>query len=126
YRQLYNAMTICVFYNPPAPMVADLLGMAVNRNYTSEDLILLGDRIYALKRLVNLRLGWKPELQVLPNVMRQRLDGPTEGNIPDFKIQLKEWYEYRNYDIETGYPRKELLEQLEMSSFIRENETMGI
>ena len=126
YRQLYNAMTICVFYNPPAPMVADLLGMAANRKYISEDLILLGDRIYALKRLVNLRLGWKPELQVLPSVMRQRLDGPTEGNTPDFKIQLKEWYEYRNYNIETGYPKKELLEQLKMSSFIRENESFGI
>jgi aldehyde:ferredoxin oxidoreductase len=58
--------------------------------------------------------------------MRQRLDGPTEGNTPDFKIQLKEWYEYRNYDIETGYPNKELLEQLEMSSFIRENESLGV
>ncbi|MCE7740292.1 MAG: hypothetical protein GPJ50_13030, partial [Candidatus Heimdallarchaeota archaeon] len=126
YRQLYNAMTICVFYNPPAPLVADLLGMAVNHKYISEDLILLGDRIYALKRLVNLRLGWKPVLQVLPNVMRQRLDGPTEGNTPDFTIQLKEWYEYRNYDIETGYPNKELLEQLEMSSFIRENESLGV
>ena len=126
YRQLYNAMTICVFYNPPAPMVADLLGMATNRKYISRDLILLGDRIYALKRLVNLRLGWKPELQVLPSVMRQRLDGPTEGNTPDYKIQLKEWYEYRNYDIETGYPKRELLEQLEMSSFIRESESFDI
>ena len=126
YRQLYNAMTICQFYNPNANLIAALLGMSMNESFTPENLILLGDRIFALKRLINLQLGWKPELQVLPNIMKQRLDGPTEGNTPDYKIQLKEWYEYRNYNIETGYPKKELLEQLEMSSFIRESESFDI
>ncbi|MCE7742313.1 MAG: iron-containing alcohol dehydrogenase [Candidatus Heimdallarchaeota archaeon] len=118
YRQLYNAMSICVFYNPPAPLVSDLLGMAVNQSYTPEDLILLGDRIYALKRIINLRLGWKPELQVLPNVMRQRLDGPTEGNTPDVETQLREWYEYRNYSQESGCPKGEELERLDLKEIL--------
>jgi len=70
YRQLYNAMTLCLFYNPPAPIVGDLLSLAMNQDFQPEDLILLGDKIFALKRIINLRLGWKPELQTLPNVMR--------------------------------------------------------
>ena len=85
YRQLYNAMNICQFYNPPVPSVAKLLGMAMNETLTAEDLMELGDRIYAIKRILNLRFGWKPELQKLPKIMRQRLDGPTEGNSPDYK-----------------------------------------
>ena len=124
YRQLYNAMTLCIFYNPPAPMIANLLGMAVNQSFKPEDLLLLGDRIFALKRIINLRLGWKPELQILPNVMRQRLDGPTEGHTPDIQIQLKEWYEYRNYDTETGCPKTEELVRLglqELLSFCKFN-----
>jgi len=111
-------MTLCLFYNPTAPMVADLLGMAVNQSYTTDDLLLLGDRIFALKRIINLRLGWKPELQILPNVMRQRLDGPTEGNTPDIETQLKEWYEYRNYSRESGCPKGEELERLGLKELL--------
>ncbi len=119
YRQLYNAMTICLFYNPPVPMVSDLLSMAMNENFTAEDLIIFGDRIFALKRILNLRLGWKPELQKIPKVMLQKLDGPTEGNIPDVQTQLKEWYEYRNYNPATGCPTKEELERLEITDLIK-------
>lgn len=118
YRQLYNALTICVFYNPPPPLIASLLGLATNQDYTPEDLIFLGDRIYALKRIINLKLGWKPELQVLPDVMRQKLEGPTEGHIPDVELQLKEWYKYRNYNPETGWPNKEELERLELADLL--------
>ncbi|MFW9852048.1 MAG: iron-containing alcohol dehydrogenase, partial [Candidatus Thorarchaeota archaeon] len=118
YRQLYNAMTLCQFFNPPVPIVTELLGMAMNENFTTDDLIDFGDRIFALKRILNLRLGWKPDLQVLPKVMLQRLDGPTEGNIPDYKIQLEEWYEYRKYNPETGCPNNEELERLGITDLV--------
>ncbi len=118
YRQLYNAMNICQYFNPSANHIADILGISMNASFTLEDLILLGDRIFALKRIINLQLGWKPSLQVLPNVMRQRLEGPSEGNTPDYKTQLQEWYDYRNYDIETGYPREETLERLGLKEFM--------
>jgi len=118
YRQLYNAMTICQFYNPPVPMVGELLGMAMNEEINAEKIIELGDRIYGLKRIINLKLGWKPELQKFPRVMESRLDGPTEGNTPDLKLQLQEWHEYRNYNLETGYPNKEELERLGLDSFL--------
>ncbi len=118
YRQLYNAMTICQFYNPPVSLVGELLGMAMNEEINTEKIIELGDRIYGIKRLINLKLGWKPELQKLPRVMKSRLDGPTEGNTPDITIQLKEWYEYRNYNLETGYPNKEELERLGLVSYL--------
>ena len=119
YRQLYNAMTICIFYNPPVPLVSDLLGMAMNEKFTSEDMMNFGDRIFALKRILNLRLGWKPELQKIPKVMLQKLDGPTEGNIPDVQTQLNEWYEFRNYNPTTGCPTNEELERLEITDLVK-------
>jgi len=36
----------------------------------------------------------------------------TEGNTPDIKIQLREWHEHRNYNLEIGFPNKEELERL--------------
>ncbi len=117
YRQLYNAMTICQFYNPPATLVAKLLGMAMREDIVPEDLILLGERIFALKRLLNLKLGWKTEWEKIPSVMLQKLEGPTEGNIPDYETQLKEWYIYRNYDRNTGEPKTDELKRLELLSF---------
>ena len=90
----------------------------MDEEYSTDDLILFGDRIFALKRILNLRLGWKPDLQVLPKVMLQRLDGPTEGNIPDYQIQLKEWYEYRKYNPETGCPNNEELERLGITDLV--------
>ncbi|MHA1224061.1 MAG: aldehyde ferredoxin oxidoreductase family protein [Candidatus Heimdallarchaeaceae archaeon] len=112
YRQLYNAMTICQYYNPPAKIIADLLGLAIEKELQPRDLISIGDRIFALKRLMNTRLGWKPELEKMPEIMLNRLDGPTEGNIPDYKLQLEEWYKLRNYSSKTGKPKYELLEKL--------------
>lgn len=118
YRQLYNSMTICQFYNPPVPFIVELLSMAMEENFRPEDLVLVGDRIFALKRLLNIKLGWKPEVQKIPNVMLQRLEGPTEENIPDYRIQLKEWYEFRNYDQETGLPKEEELKRLNLEKFL--------
>ncbi|NPD90143.1 MAG: iron-containing alcohol dehydrogenase [Asgard group archaeon] len=112
YRQLYNSMTICIFYNPPAPLIAELLGFSMGESLKTDDLILFGDRIFALKRMINLKLGWTPDLQKLPNVMMQRLEGPTEGNVPDYKTQLAEYYEYRNYDLQTGEPDQEELQRV--------------
>ncbi|MHA1955237.1 MAG: aldehyde ferredoxin oxidoreductase C-terminal domain-containing protein, partial [Candidatus Heimdallarchaeaceae archaeon] len=71
------------------------------------------------KRILNLRLGWKPELQKIPKVMLQKLDGPTEGNIPDVQTQLNEWYEFRNYNPTTGCPTNEELERLEITDLVK-------
>ena len=82
-----------------------------------EELILLGERIFALKRLINLKLGWKTEWEKIPQIMLQKLEGPTEGNIPDYETQLKEWYTYRNYDRNTGEPKTDELKRLELLNF---------
>ncbi|MHA1630633.1 MAG: aldehyde ferredoxin oxidoreductase family protein [Candidatus Heimdallarchaeota archaeon] len=112
YRQVYNAIGICQFYNPTATTIAQLLSLAQAQKISPEELIILGDRLFALKRLINLKLGWNPRNERLPRVMLQKLTGPTDGHVPDVQYQLKEWYSYRNYDQETGRPNKEKLEEL--------------
>ncbi len=118
YRQLYNAIGLCQFYNPPGSSIAKLLGMALGKETSTDDLILIGDRIFALKRLINSKLGWTTKLEKLPKVMLQKLDGPTKGAVPDVKIQLKEWYQLRNYDEKSGLPKSEEIKRLGLEDII--------
>ncbi len=115
YRQLYNAVGLCQFFNPPATLIAKQLSIALDKQVSLDDLLLFGDRLFALKRLINLKLGWTPAVEFLPKVMLQSLEGPTEGNVPDFAKQLKDWYRCRDYDQKTGRPSDEKLKELDLN-----------
>ncbi len=118
YRQLYNAMGVCQFYNPPAPYIATLLGIAIGKTLSPQDLNLIGERLYTIKRLINLKVGWKKEWEKLPQVMLQKLEGPTEGNVPDTEIQLGEWYQQRDYNYTTGIPSSQVLEKTGLTTLL--------
>ncbi|MCK5184512.1 MAG: aldehyde ferredoxin oxidoreductase C-terminal domain-containing protein, partial [Candidatus Heimdallarchaeota archaeon] len=118
YRQIYNSTGMCQFFNPSASKMARLNSIASGKNISAKDLILIGDRIFGLKRILNLKLGWTPSLEFLPKVMLQKLEGPTKGSVPDVKIQLDLWYKYRNYDRKTGIATKSELKRLNLENYI--------
>ncbi len=118
YRQLYNAMGVCQFYNPPPSIIAKLLSMALSEHILTSDLITIGDRLFSIKRLINLELGWKPSMEIMPKVMMRKLDGLTKGNVPDLELQLEEWYGYRDYDQKTGIPSKRELQRNDLARFL--------
>lgn len=118
YRQVYNAIGICQFYSPPATIIAQLLGKVLATPLEPMEIITIGERLFAIKRIINKMLGWKVEWQRLPKIMLKSLDGPTEGNVPDVQIQLKEWYELKEYDINTGMPSIDILKRLSLQNLI--------
>jgi aldehyde:ferredoxin oxidoreductase len=118
YRQLFNAIGLCQFFNTPANILAKQLTMVLNTNVRLSDIVLFGDRLFALKRLINLKLGWDPSLEFLPKVMLQALSGPTEGHVPDVEKQLDLWYKERNYDRKTGKPNDEELTRIGLKEFL--------
>ncbi len=118
YRQLYNAMGVCQFYNPPPSTIAKLLSMAMSEHILTSDLVTIGDRLFSIKRLINIELGWNPSVEIMPKVMLQKLDGPTKGNVPDLELQLEEWYGYRDYDQKTGIPSKRELKRNGLARFL--------
>jgi len=120
YRQLYNAIGLCQFYSPPATIISEVLGLILKKSLGPTDIITIGDRLFAIKRIINKMLGWKVEWQRLPKIMLQRLEGPTEGNIPNIKVQLKEWHEIRQYDEKTGLPSSKILQKLSLNNLIIE------
>ena len=73
----------------------------------------MGDKLFQLKRLINLRLGITAADDVLPKrlVTEPRPSGHAEGILPDMQVMMPVYYGLRDWD-ENGVPRPERLEKL--------------
>ena len=116
WRNLYNAMDLCVFQNPGVEKVLAALNGATGWGLETDDLMTLGKRIVTLKRLLNLRRGLTRADDRLPELLLQPLeDGGTEGTVPDLATLLAGAYAEYGWDPETGRPTQETLERLGLS-----------
>jgi aldehyde:ferredoxin oxidoreductase len=117
YRAVYNAMQMCIFANPSAQDIADMLAHCTGLKILPRDLLKFGERITMAKRVMNLRLGATVQDDRLPkHALVPLANGPTAGNVPDLNRQLKEYYALRGWDPVTGYPSKERLRSLGLES----------
>ena len=113
YRTLIDASGCCTFVNVSLEQLTALFRAAWGRQTSLEALMLAGERVFNLKRLLNLKLGLNPRQdEVLPALWRVPLDGPTGGFVPDGEAMLKEYYAYRNWDWQNGYPSQAKLTEL--------------
>ncbi len=113
YRALYASLIICSFANPPSGMILDMVTKATGLILPMEEFKKLGERIYMIKRLFNLKMGLTPADDRLPKIVLNPVnDGGSAGKTPNFQ-QLKEaYYKYRQFDMKSGYPNKEKLKDL--------------
>jgi aldehyde:ferredoxin oxidoreductase len=113
WRSVTNALIMCIFNNAPAQYHADLLEAVTGRQETLESLLHIGERIWNLKRAYNSRLGLTRADDTLPKLIMQPLaEGGTQGHVPDLDLMLREYYEVRDWDLETGQPSPERLQEL--------------
>ncbi len=113
WRSFCNALIVCYFSNAPVQSYADLLAAATGWEVTLDDILLAGERIWNLKRSLNNRLGLTREDDRLPKLLLAPLnEGGTEGHVPDLELMLREYYQARDWDPETGKPSREKLEGL--------------
>lgn len=118
YRTLIDASGCCTFVNMPLDNLVTMFQSALGKVITLAQLIEAGERIFTLKRLLNLKLGLIPrKSEVLPQLLTIPLDGPTSGFVPDWQAMLREYYQYRGWDWDTGYPSPEKLGQLGLLEF---------
>ena len=113
WRSVTNALIMCFFNNAPAQYHADLLNAITGRQETLESLLHIGERIWNLKRAFNCRLGLTRADDRLPKLVLQPLtEGGTQGHVPDLNLMLREYYQARGWDWDTGKPSREKLEEL--------------
>jgi aldehyde:ferredoxin oxidoreductase len=90
-----------------------VLSAVTGVRYSSEDLMLTGERIWNLEKLYNLREGFGKDSDVLPDLF---FDAELKGMRMDreeFLKTLGEYYRMRGWN-EEGVPSKQKLMQLEV------------
>jgi len=114
YRTLFNSLILCVWASNPLPsMIADLVKTSMGIECDVEKLRILGERIYMITRLFNLKMGLTPAEDRLPKILLNPVnEGGSAGKTPDFQKLKKLYYEYRTFDPTTGYPNEETLKRL--------------
>ncbi|MFX1559866.1 MAG: aldehyde ferredoxin oxidoreductase family protein [Promethearchaeota archaeon] len=112
FRALTNSSVLCNFYPADGDQLLKLLQLATGWDMDIDELVLTGERIFTMMRLLNLKLGYDSNKEGLPELVLRPLEGATEGHVPDIEEQLNTWYKYRNWDRKSGKPSKKKLEQL--------------
>jgi aldehyde:ferredoxin oxidoreductase len=116
YMSVYNPLGLCKFIAKGLigpERTARIVNSALGWDWTVEDVLTTGERLFQLKRLINLRLGITADDDTLPRrlLTQPRPTGDAAGVLPDLEIMLPVYYQLRDWD-ERGAPRQARLEQL--------------
>ncbi|MFW9971298.1 MAG: aldehyde ferredoxin oxidoreductase family protein [Candidatus Odinarchaeota archaeon] len=113
YRALYSSLLMCNFANPLPSIITELIQTCIGLDCNIETIKLFGERIFMIKRLFNLKMGITPKDDKLPKILLKPLEGTeSAGKTPNFEYLKKEYYKYRQWDLETGDITQETLERL--------------
>ncbi len=118
FTAVVDSAGVCLFttFALGAPQVADFLSAATGQAYSTDDLMLIGDRIYNLERKFNLAAGIDPGQDTLPpRLLKDPLpDGPHQGVVAKLGDMLPDYYRERGWS-EQGVPTTEKLQSLGLS-----------
>ncbi len=113
YRAFFDALIMCHFAIVPLQTIVDLVKMATGLQMGIGDMLTIGSRSVTMKRLFNLRCGFKRADDTLPQALLRPLpEGVTEDFVPDMELQLADYYRYRGWDPATGRPTDGALKSL--------------
>jgi len=104
------------------PDVAAALEAATGMEMSVERLKRIGERIYNLQRCYNARHGITRADDRLPRRFSEEPSpsGNAEGETIQLEGMLDEYYQLRGWDLETGWPTREKLEELDLEETIEE------
>lgn len=116
YLATYNPLGLCKFMvkgGLDPQHTVELLNASTGWGWTVEELLQTGERLFNLKRLINLRLGVTVADDTLPPrfLTQPRPSGGAAGNLPHLEAMLPGYYELRGWDAK-GQPTPQTLERL--------------
>jgi aldehyde:ferredoxin oxidoreductase len=116
----YDSLLICGFpacFNWISPEhYARLLNAATGiEEFSDVDYILKsGERTYNIEKAFNVREGFGRKDDFLPErfIKEPVPDGPSKGQVFEMDVLLDDYYQARGWDVETGNPTQEKLDEL--------------
>ncbi len=110
-----DSMGMCLFtsFALGAEDYLAILNAFTGFDYTVEEMMECGERIWNLERALNVRMGMPPGADTLPKRLLEEAmpEGAQKGNTVRLDKMLPEYYKLRGWD-ENGFPKKETLERL--------------
>jgi len=117
---VYDSLVMCKHFavefdeEPLSAMLSAVTGV----QFSKEGLLMVGERVWALARLFNLREGFSAKDDVLPERLLTPLAvGPTAGRAPPLGHMLREYYAVRGWDPQ-GVPTEKCLARLGLKEVI--------
>ncbi|HHW91112.1 MAG TPA: aldehyde ferredoxin oxidoreductase family protein [Firmicutes bacterium] len=114
---VFDSAGICLFtsFALGLPDLAGMLRAAVGWGCTDEEILRIGERIWNLERLFNIRAGFtKADDTLPPRLLEEPLpSGPARGKVNQLEVMLKEYYVVRGWN-EDGVPTEEKMAELSL------------
>lgn len=113
-----DSLVICKFTNMGVAeeYFARALSAVTGVSFATGDLIRVGERVWNLERLYNLREGFTKEDDTLPpKLLNEEIEtGPSQGWVCKLEPMLKEYYRGRGWD-DAGIPKPVKLKELALN-----------
>ncbi len=119
FQSVYNPLGLCKFVAKAIAepsIAAQFANLAMGWTWTGQDLMQMGEKLFNLKRLINIRYGITAADDLLPKrfLTAPRLSGRGQGVLPDLDKMMAEYYPLRGWTSE-GIPTPQKLAELELS-----------
>ncbi len=113
--QVINSSIICVFFSLAlsTTVVSRILSAVTGEQYSVQDLLLIGERIWNIKRAYNLRCGLAESDDAIPERLLKPAIKPHGTKNIEFMKMLQDYYNLREWD-PTGKPTPEVLDRLNL------------
>lgn len=112
-----NTLIICSLVEDaiPYPMLLDIIKAIMGIDLKWEEFLAIGERIFNLKRMFDVRCGISKKDDVLPKrIAKEPLpDGSAAGKLPDVQAMLPAYYKLRGWS-DNGIPTDETLKRLNL------------
>lgn len=112
-----DSLIYCKFANMAVAeeFFARTLTSVTGQAFTADALMKVGERVWNLERLYNLREGFTKSDDTLPNRLLHEAvsKGPSEGHTVNLAPMLAEYFAYRGWD-QNGVPKPKKLEELSL------------
>ncbi len=113
---MFDSLCLCKFARYGGVMIDECLNYlngSTGWDFTAEEFIQAGERLFNLKRMYNVRHGASRKDDQLPLRMQTHRRGGGTNELPPFNIMLNEYYQARGWD-DMGIPHEEKLKELQL------------
>lgn len=124
---LPEILGICKFYlysSLGLPELSAVVSSLTGWDISDKELLEIGERVFNLQRMINIREGIGKADDQLPEQARKlpefgAYSKVAECEITNYEQMLDEYYQARGWSRKTGIPTKEKLQQLGLESFVQ-------